>query len=207
MAAIVEGQIPPLSRWWPDVPPALEGIVRKALSSSPDDRYATADDMRLALEAFAADTGLRTSTTALADYMKMQFGHRAEPWLVDDDEPEIEIIIGSHVSPRPVRRWWRWVAGGVGAVMTIAATIIVMLASSDKPAAAPGAMVQSIVLPSPIEAVPAAMAAPAAEAAGRGPDTPAAPEPEPARRAKKHRQPPKPERSKKHWNPNTLFPK
>jgi hypothetical protein len=28
--------------------------------------------------------------TALADYMKAQFGVRAEPWLVDDGEPELE---------------------------------------------------------------------------------------------------------------------
>jgi len=93
MTAIVQGKIPPPSTVWPKIPPELEAIVMKALASSPDDRYATADHMRLALEEFAASIGLRTSSTALADYMKTQFGRRVEPWLVEDDEPEMELSI------------------------------------------------------------------------------------------------------------------
>ena len=93
MTAIVEGKIPPPSIVWPEIPPELEQIVMKALSPSPDDRYATADHMRRALESFAAKIGLRSSPTALADYMAAQFGRRPEPWLVVDDEPEIEISI------------------------------------------------------------------------------------------------------------------
>ena len=93
MTAIVQGKIPPPSTVWPEIPPELEAIVMKALASSPDDRYATADHMRLALEEFAAGIGLRTSTTTLADYMKTQFGRRVEPWLVEDDEPEMELSI------------------------------------------------------------------------------------------------------------------
>ncbi len=93
MTAIVQGKIPSPSTVWPEIPPDLEAIVMKALASSPDDRYATADHMRLALEEFAASFGLRTSTTALADYMKTLFGRRVEPWLVEDDEPEMELSI------------------------------------------------------------------------------------------------------------------
>jgi serine/threonine protein kinase len=93
MTAIVQGKIPPPSTVWPQIPPELEAIVMKALASSPDDRYATADHMRRALEEFAAGIGLRTSTTTLADYMKTQFGRRVEPWLVEDDEPEMELSI------------------------------------------------------------------------------------------------------------------
>jgi len=93
MTAIVRGKIPPPSTVWPQIPPELEQIVLKALSPSPDDRYATADHMRRALEAFAAKLGLRMSTAALADYMKAQFGQRPEPWLIEDDEPEIELSI------------------------------------------------------------------------------------------------------------------
>jgi len=93
MTAIVQGKIPLPSTVWPEIPPDLEAIVMKALASSPDDRYATADHMRLALEEFAANLGLRTSTTALADYMKTLFGRRVEPWLVEADEPEMELSI------------------------------------------------------------------------------------------------------------------
>jgi len=274
MTAIVQGKIPPPSTSWPDVPPELEAIVMKALSSSPDDRYATADHMRLALEEFAANAGLRTSTTTLADYMKTQFGRRVEPWLVEDDEPEIELSIdfdgsgsgvvhapedatsslgvshgivpapaaplararskaftaaqrpaeeahppgfegarvpaspGSVVLPRPARRRWRWIAGGVGAVVAIAAASILVLASSDKPAAAPAAIIQSgqsVLPPVPIASPPVLSPTPPNEAAGAGSDTSTTPDPEPSRPVKKRHH--KPETSKKHWDPNALFPK
>jgi len=93
MTAIVQSKIRPPSTVWPEIPPELEQIVMKALSPSPEDRYSTADHMQRALEAFAAKIGLRMSTTALADYMKAQFGRRPEPWLIEDDEPEIEVSI------------------------------------------------------------------------------------------------------------------
>jgi serine/threonine-protein kinase len=93
MTAIVQGKIPPPSTLWPEIAPELEASVMKALASSPEERYATADHMRLALEAFAANAGLRMSTTTLADYMKTQFGRRVEPWLVEADEPELELSI------------------------------------------------------------------------------------------------------------------
>ena len=93
MRAIVRNKIPPPSTVWPQIPLELEGIVMKALSPCPDARYATADEMRIALEDFAAKIGLRASPTALADYMKALFGERPEPWLLEDDEPEIEVSI------------------------------------------------------------------------------------------------------------------
>src|SRR5690606_980986 len=77
----------------PDLPEALEAIIMKALALRPEDRYQTADEMREALEQFAADAGLRMSTSALAAYMKQQFGERPEPWLVEDDEPEVEVVV------------------------------------------------------------------------------------------------------------------
>ena len=84
MTAIVQGHIPLPTQYRPDVPPELVEIIMKALSVRPDDRYPTADAMRLALEQFATKAGLQTSTSLLADYIKEQFGQRAEPWLVDD---------------------------------------------------------------------------------------------------------------------------
>jgi serine/threonine protein kinase len=89
MSAIVQGNIPKPSSYRPDIPPELEGIILKALSIDPEDRYQSADEMRDALEAFAATKGLRTSTGALAGYMKQLFGQRPEPWL-DDAPSELE---------------------------------------------------------------------------------------------------------------------
>jgi hypothetical protein len=62
----------------------------RALSPQPDHRFATADDMRLALEQLAGKLGARSSTSALADYMKRVFAGRT---LHQDDEPELEYSI------------------------------------------------------------------------------------------------------------------
>ncbi len=93
MSAIVQGQIPPPSSYRPDIPPELEAIIMKALALDPADRYQSADEMREALEQFAAAKGLRTSTGALATYMKQVFGQRPEPWLVDDPTIELEVPV------------------------------------------------------------------------------------------------------------------
>jgi serine/threonine-protein kinase len=95
MTAIVHGDIPPPSRCRPDLSPALEAIILKALARDRGARYATADALRIALEQYANAAGIVRSSTALADYLKAQFGNRPEPWLVeeDDGEPEIEMTV------------------------------------------------------------------------------------------------------------------
>ena len=93
MSAIVGGKVPPARTHRPDLPDALQAIMAKALALKVEDRYQTADDMRDALEQFAADAGLRTSTSALAAYMKQQFGVRPEPWLVEEDDLEVEVVV------------------------------------------------------------------------------------------------------------------
>ena len=50
MAAIAEGEIPPPSKHRKDLPAELEQIVMKALARAPEDRYQTADELRLALD-------------------------------------------------------------------------------------------------------------------------------------------------------------
>ena len=92
MTSIVLGHIPAPSKFRPDLPPELEDIILKALGNKPGERYASADEMRLALEQLAAKLGLRTSSTTLADYVKQQFGERPEPWLVEE-EPDCEVSI------------------------------------------------------------------------------------------------------------------
>jgi serine/threonine protein kinase len=93
MSAIVAGEVPFPSKYRPGVPPALEDIIFKALSVAPDRRYTSADELRRALDQFASQHGLRTSVTALADYMKSLFGERPEPWLTDEHAPPLELSI------------------------------------------------------------------------------------------------------------------
>jgi serine/threonine protein kinase len=85
MSAIVQGDIPPPSITRADVPRPLEEIIMKALATNPSDRFQTAEDLRASLERFTNATGLRTSTTGLADYMKKLFGQRPEPWLTGEE--------------------------------------------------------------------------------------------------------------------------
>jgi serine/threonine protein kinase len=91
MSSIVQGGVPPPTTVRPDLLPALEAIIMKALSLAPDRRYQSAEEMRLALEELAADAGLRMSASSLARFMKQQFGDRLEPWL--SDEPPAELTI------------------------------------------------------------------------------------------------------------------
>ena len=89
MSAIVAGKIPRPSKYRPDIPEELEAIIMKALSVSPADRFQTAAELRRALDAFGERSAIRTSTTALADFVKDQLGFRNEPWLDDDSIVEI----------------------------------------------------------------------------------------------------------------------
>lgn len=70
--------LPCLTTVRPDVEPALAAIVARALERDPDRRYATADEMRAALEEFRAGAGADGTTEAVRDLMAGAFGpHRA----------------------------------------------------------------------------------------------------------------------------------
>lgn len=56
--ATMNDPVPSVRGLRPDVPPALEAIVERALAREPDDRFATAEVMRDALEAFLAERSL-----------------------------------------------------------------------------------------------------------------------------------------------------
>ncbi|HEY4182992.1 MAG TPA: serine/threonine-protein kinase, partial [Kofleriaceae bacterium] len=58
MTAIVQGNIPKPSKLRPDLPDKLEAIVLKALAQDADQRFQTANEMRMALEQFADDANL-----------------------------------------------------------------------------------------------------------------------------------------------------
>src|SRR5215468_545648 len=74
MKRIVEDKVPPPTAVRRDYPPALELIVMRALEKRPDDRYQSAEDMRVDLEEFLADEGLRTGSRRIGLYMNEIFG-------------------------------------------------------------------------------------------------------------------------------------
>ena len=86
MSAIINAAVPRPSQYRHDIPPELEAIMLKALARDPEHRYQSAGDMSLALDKVASKVGVGASTTALANYMRLQFGEQKEPWLTDEDE-------------------------------------------------------------------------------------------------------------------------
>jgi len=92
MSTIIHGNIPVPSLVRTGIPPELEGIIMRALSHERADRFQTAAEMRAALERFCAANFIRTSPPVLADYMRIVFGPKQEPWLIEDP-PDLELAI------------------------------------------------------------------------------------------------------------------
>jgi serine/threonine protein kinase len=88
MDQIVNGRVslPRVRR--PDLPNELSSIIMRAIAPDPERRYFTADELRVALDQFAAKAGLTTSAPSIAAFLRKQFGERPEPWL--DLSPQSE---------------------------------------------------------------------------------------------------------------------
>ena len=89
MRTISLGTIPKPTEVRPEVPARLEAIIMKALSRLPYDRYQTAAELGAALEAFAVESGVTASTTALAQFLKQHFGEPPEPWRTEQPRKRI----------------------------------------------------------------------------------------------------------------------
>ncbi|HEX8952505.1 MAG TPA: serine/threonine-protein kinase, partial [Polyangia bacterium] len=84
MKSIVETDAPRLSLVWPDCPPELEAIVMRGLRRERNARPATAEELQLALEAFARHERLPVSNAGLGHYVRELFGDAAAPTARDD---------------------------------------------------------------------------------------------------------------------------
>jgi serine/threonine protein kinase len=71
--AIMKAPIPPASKYRPDVPPQLDAIIDRALSRSPADRYATADEMASVLDRLMLQLP-RSDARALGGLVEDLFG-------------------------------------------------------------------------------------------------------------------------------------
>jgi len=80
MARIVGGDVAPPQRLRPDLPNELSAIILRAIAVDPADRYASAGELRAALDQVA---GRGKRATSLAAYVRQQVGDRPEPWRDD----------------------------------------------------------------------------------------------------------------------------
>ena len=73
LAALTRGEIPTLSAVRPDTPPVLLRVCQKALAARPDDRYATAAEMRDALDQHLWSTGGAPRLRDVSDVMLQEY--------------------------------------------------------------------------------------------------------------------------------------
>ncbi|TMQ13683.1 MAG: hypothetical protein E6J91_17635 [Deltaproteobacteria bacterium] len=92
MEQIVTGRISPPHARRPGLPTELSDIIMRALATDRDRRYATAEELRAALDQFAATAGLTASSSAIGAYMRQQFGQRPEPWLELGGQPSGALV-------------------------------------------------------------------------------------------------------------------
>lgn len=75
-ALLERGEVSRLSTVAPHVPPALDTIVARALERDPARRFATAQEMRTALEDYLHASGENVRTEEIGARMRSLFGHR-----------------------------------------------------------------------------------------------------------------------------------
>jgi serine/threonine protein kinase len=80
MRRIIEAEVPEPTSVRADYPTALAEIVRRAIASSPADRFVTAAELGLALQAIAADQGWRATTTDVRSLVRTHAPPGNPPW-------------------------------------------------------------------------------------------------------------------------------
>jgi hypothetical protein len=93
MAAIVTDEVPPPSVCRPDISPALDAVVMRALAKAPDQRFPTAGTFLDALEHAARASGIELSVASLGQYLRELFGERPEPWIELESLHELPSVV------------------------------------------------------------------------------------------------------------------
>lgn len=165
---------PSLAKLAPDVPAEVEGVLRKALSKKPDDRYPTIRDFSRAFEEAGlgrpADltptpvngvdpwnvrtgSGRRTRLSASGRAVSREMAAAGEVGQHANKVTTFSHTTGEMTQPPIVRRFRRWHAIGLGAaVLVIATTVLFFTVGRTAPRSvpvAPGPVVTPVEPPAP----------------------------------------------------------
>jgi serine/threonine protein kinase len=88
MKSIAEADAPKPSLVWPDCPSELEAIVMRGLRREPEARFSTAEELQLALEAFAREKRLAVSGVGLGKHLRRLYANATK----DEVKPEISTL-------------------------------------------------------------------------------------------------------------------
>ena len=163
---VVHEQPPPLGGFRPDVPPALERVLRRALAKEPEARFPNIGDFGRALLAAGRGQPVQRGSMALATTMRRTAtGHRSRPVTTRGDHRDT--TFGASTAQlsndelmmnmgRPQRSWLPGIAGLLGAAAVIGVVAWVSLRPEDEPAvqASAPARVAAPVAAAPPPAVP-----------------------------------------------------
>ena len=108
MEQIVHSRVPLPRVRRPDLTNELSTIIMTALSSDPDRRYQSADELRAALDQYAEQTGTSVQPAQLAGYMRKLFGDKPEPWLDLSSRASeaVEELMPTSISASHARQTW-----------------------------------------------------------------------------------------------------
>ena len=146
MRALIEGNIPKPSEKRP-VDPTLEAIVMKALSPDPNSRYSTASELRLAIDAYLAESSPGTTMREVGELISSTFAEQNEarkrqihvaitsphseppPPIPEGIEPIIGSTAGSaaagYLRTEPKRQMvWMAVMAGVAALVAVVGMVL-----------------------------------------------------------------------------------
>jgi serine/threonine protein kinase len=205
MNLVAAGSVPPPSSRVRAYPKELEAIVMKALRPNPAERYATAEEMQLELERYAARARLTLSTVGLRRFMAAAFPKDRPPRRPSSEvsaiggeiEIEAELPEDSVATPRRSRRWL--VAMSLAGLVIIGGAIALFSTGSPSRRAAasepPPQPPPPVIVPVPVVPPPPAAAAvvPPAPAVAAAPDAGVAP-------PKKSRK-----KARAKWDPDSPF--
>ena len=76
LTALLRGDIPSIDEAAPEAPPPLREIAKQAMSVDVEGRYATADQMRIALDGYLEQSGDRTTLRQVGEVLSVAFAER-----------------------------------------------------------------------------------------------------------------------------------